>query len=148
MLHKVLIDSKIILLNYKIIICRILKLIAKTSKFLQHFSSCLKFLHLQLYFDGSTKLLSDLYLVKFLNIWAKSFFSCIYSVFTKCRSTQCKPFSGIVRWHDVPLHISLYYNFDITMQHSPLALICNDDTMIWYANWYATFAFKRRIFIY
>jgi len=28
------------------------------------------------YFDGSTKLFLDLYLIKFLDIWAKSFFLC------------------------------------------------------------------------
>jgi len=39
-------------------------------------SLCLNFLHN--YFGGPTKLFSDLYLLQFLDISAKSFFPCIY----------------------------------------------------------------------
>jgi len=43
---------------------RMLELVARMSKLLQHCSSYLSFLHN--YFDGPTRLFSDLYLAKFV----------------------------------------------------------------------------------
>jgi len=48
------------------------KLIARVLKLFQLCHQCLSILHY--YFDGPTKLFSDLYLAKFLNTSAKSFF--------------------------------------------------------------------------
>jgi len=47
------------------------------QNFLQHYSSCLSFLHN--YFDAPTKLFSDFYLPTFLDTSAKSFFPHMYS---------------------------------------------------------------------
>jgi len=50
-----------------------LKLVARMSKFFAAFSLHLN--SLRNYFDGPTKLFSDLYVVKFLDTSAKPFFS-------------------------------------------------------------------------
>ena len=65
---------------------RTLKVIARMSKFFAALPIMFEFL--PNYFDGSTKLFSDLYLAKFLDTAAKSFFPCDNIRFKRISFTQ------------------------------------------------------------
>jgi len=63
------------------ILCRMLKLVRMSKLFATLF--IMSFLYN--YFDSSTKLFSDLYLIKFLNTLAKPFFLVNIILFVFCR---------------------------------------------------------------
>jgi len=74
-------DLKIILLNYQNNYVKRSNWLREYQNFLHHCSSFLSVLHD--YFNDP-KLFSDLYLIKFFNISAKSFFSCKHAKFATC----------------------------------------------------------------